>query len=216
MDSEHSIYYCFSNVYINNIISYPYIFGGGDLAPYYVSFLRAVSTSKLQSLLTPGLLTSRRYLEGQKIPCCERRCSPLIFAKVPLWPTIDGPLGLCEEDALSYACKFYEFGFTLLPLLWAVNCFYFWPVLHHAHSFRRIRCSSPNHHDSSTAPVIWQDNIDPDNMTSEELLDLGDAVGTQSRGLPQELIDLLPTSKFKFGSLFKRNFFGKRMKALEQ
>ncbi|KAI9073741.1 hypothetical protein K1719_044288 [Acacia pycnantha] len=41
--------------------------------------------------------------------------------------------------------------------------------------------ASPNHHDSSTAPVIWQDNIDPDNMTSEELLDLGDAVGTQSR-----------------------------------
>ncbi|KAI9112621.1 hypothetical protein K1719_016544 [Acacia pycnantha] len=27
--------------------------------------------------------------------------------------------------------------------------------------------SSPNHHDSSTAPVIWQDNIDPDNMTYE-------------------------------------------------
>ncbi|KAI9112470.1 hypothetical protein K1719_016393 [Acacia pycnantha] len=47
MDSEHSIYYCFSNGYINNIISYPYIFGGGDLAPYYVSFLRAVSSKLL-------------------------------------------------------------------------------------------------------------------------------------------------------------------------
>ncbi|XP_028784892.1 protein TRANSPARENT TESTA 9 isoform X2 [Neltuma alba] len=44
MDSEHSIYYCFSNDYINNIISHPYIFDGGDLAPYYVSFLRAVSS----------------------------------------------------------------------------------------------------------------------------------------------------------------------------
>ncbi|XP_054802114.1 protein TRANSPARENT TESTA 9-like isoform X2 [Prosopis cineraria] len=44
MDSEHSIYYCFSNDYINNIISHPFIFDGGDLAPYYVSFLRAVSS----------------------------------------------------------------------------------------------------------------------------------------------------------------------------
>ncbi|KAF7834148.1 putative gamma-secretase subunit PEN-2 [Senna tora] len=60
-------------------------------------------------------------------------------SSVPLWPTIDGPLGLSEEDALSYARKFYKFGFALLPLLWAVNCFYFWPVLRHAHSFPRIR-----------------------------------------------------------------------------
>jgi len=45
---------------------------------------------------------------------------------------------------------------------------------------------------------------------SQELLDLGEAVGTQSRGLPQELIDTLPTSKYKFGSLFKRKNSGKR------
>ncbi|KAJ1385795.1 CLEC16A/TT9, N-terminal [Sesbania bispinosa] len=44
MDSEHSIYYCFSNNYINSIISHPYKFDGGDLAPYYVSFLRAISS----------------------------------------------------------------------------------------------------------------------------------------------------------------------------
>ncbi|KAL0379889.1 UNVERIFIED_CONTAM: E3 ubiquitin-protein ligase BIG BROTHER, partial [Sesamum angustifolium] len=29
--------------------------------------------------------------------------------------------------------------------------------------------------------VLWQDDIDPDTMTYEELLDLGEAVGTQSR-----------------------------------
>ncbi|XP_054820236.1 probable gamma-secretase subunit PEN-2 [Prosopis cineraria] len=62
-----------------------------------------------------------------------------LSSSVPLWPTVDGPLGLSEEDALSYARKFYKFGFALLPLLWAVNCFYFWPVLRHAHSFPRIR-----------------------------------------------------------------------------
>ncbi|QCE05144.1 Uncharacterized protein family FPL [Vigna unguiculata] len=43
MDSEHAIYYCFSNGYINNIISHPFKFDGGDLASYYVSFLRAIS-----------------------------------------------------------------------------------------------------------------------------------------------------------------------------
>ncbi|KAK7345250.1 hypothetical protein VNO77_15844 [Canavalia gladiata] len=42
MDNEHAIYYCFSNGYINSIISHPYKFDGGDLAPYYVSFLRAI------------------------------------------------------------------------------------------------------------------------------------------------------------------------------
>ncbi|XP_019163384.1 PREDICTED: E3 ubiquitin ligase BIG BROTHER-like isoform X2 [Ipomoea nil] len=51
--------------------------------------------------------------------------------------------------------------------------------------------------------VVWQDNIDPDHMTYEELLELGEAVGTQSRGLSQDLISLLPVTKFKCG-LFSR------------
>lgn len=57
----------------------------------------------------------------------------------PRWPTIDGPLGLSEEDSVTYARRFYKFGFLLLPWLWAVNCFYFWPVLRHSHSFPSIR-----------------------------------------------------------------------------
>ncbi|KAL7170660.1 hypothetical protein ACSBR2_035524 [Camellia fascicularis] len=44
MDTEHAIYYCLSNDYINSIITHQYEFDGGDLAPYYVSFLRAVSS----------------------------------------------------------------------------------------------------------------------------------------------------------------------------
>uniref|UniRef100_A0A2P2KCF9 Uncharacterized protein MANES_14G001800 n=1 Tax=Rhizophora mucronata TaxID=61149 RepID=A0A2P2KCF9_RHIMU len=55
--------------------------------------------------------------------------------------------------------------------------------------------------------ATWQDNIDPDNMTYEELLELGDAVGTQSRGLSQELISLLPISKHKC-SFFSRRKSG--------
>ncbi|XP_052190851.1 probable gamma-secretase subunit PEN-2 isoform X2 [Diospyros lotus] len=57
----------------------------------------------------------------------------------PQWPTIDGPLGLSEEDSIPYARRFFKFGFFLLPFLWAVNCFYFWPVLRHSPSFPRIR-----------------------------------------------------------------------------
>ncbi|GAB4833270.1 hypothetical protein Ancab_031517 [Ancistrocladus abbreviatus] len=43
LHSEQAIYYCFSNEYINSIITHHYEFDVGDLAPYYVSFLRAVS-----------------------------------------------------------------------------------------------------------------------------------------------------------------------------
>ncbi|KAI3834999.1 hypothetical protein MKX03_007292 [Papaver bracteatum] len=59
-------------------------------------------------------------------------------APVEVWPTIDGPLGLTEEESLSYARNFFKFGFLLLPWLWAVNCFYFWPALTTS-SFPRIR-----------------------------------------------------------------------------
>ncbi|KAJ4715335.1 Gamma-secretase aspartyl protease complex, presenilin enhancer-2 subunit [Melia azedarach] len=61
-----------------------------------------------------------------------------IILSAPVWPTIDGPLGLTEEESLSYARRFFQYGFALLPLLWAVNCFYFWPVLRHSTSFPRI------------------------------------------------------------------------------
>ncbi|XP_058109055.1 protein TRANSPARENT TESTA 9-like isoform X2 [Magnolia sinica] len=43
LDGEQSIYFCFSNEYINKIILHKYEFDGGDLALYYVSFLRTVS-----------------------------------------------------------------------------------------------------------------------------------------------------------------------------
>ncbi|KAJ7980769.1 E3 ubiquitin ligase BIG BROTHER-like [Quillaja saponaria] len=55
------------------------------------------------------------------------------------------------------------------------------------------------HHSSRDYQVLWQDNVDPDNMTYEELLELGEAVGTHSRGLSQEMISLLPISKYKCG-----------------
>ncbi|KAF9593251.1 hypothetical protein IFM89_021007 [Coptis chinensis] len=65
-------------------------------------------------------------------------------------------------------------------------------------------CIRSYHDDGNSSQVVWQDNIDPDNMTYEELLDLGEAVGSHSRGLSKELIELLPVSKYKSGSFFSR------------
>uniref|UniRef100_A0A7N0V164 RING-type domain-containing protein n=1 Tax=Kalanchoe fedtschenkoi TaxID=63787 RepID=A0A7N0V164_KALFE len=41
------------------------------------------------------------------------------------------------------------------------------------------------------------DDIDPDNMTYEELQSLGDAIGIESRGLSEKVISRLPSRKFK-------------------
>ncbi|KAM7513829.1 hypothetical protein LguiA_003412 [Lonicera macranthoides] len=57
----------------------------------------------------------------------------------PQWVTIDGPLGLSEQDSIKYARNFFKFGFLLLPWLWALNCFYFWPVLRHSRSYPQLR-----------------------------------------------------------------------------
>ncbi|KAJ7522501.1 hypothetical protein O6H91_18G014500 [Diphasiastrum complanatum] len=47
------------------------------------------------------------------------------------WPTVDGPLGVQQQQALKLARAFFYAGFFLLPWLWFVNCFYFWPILRH-------------------------------------------------------------------------------------
>eukprot|EP00270_Netrium_digitus_P008176 TRINITY_DN2423_c1_g1_i1.p2 TRINITY_DN2423_c1_g1~~TRINITY_DN2423_c1_g1_i1.p2 ORF type:complete len:122 (+),score=31.22 TRINITY_DN2423_c1_g1_i1:20-385(+) len=45
--------------------------------------------------------------------------------------TIDGEIGLSEEDGRRLARKFFFGGFAALPFLWFVNCYFFWPVLRH-------------------------------------------------------------------------------------
>uniref|UniRef100_A0A7C9DLL1 RING-type domain-containing protein n=1 Tax=Opuntia streptacantha TaxID=393608 RepID=A0A7C9DLL1_OPUST len=61
-----------------------------------------------------------------------------------------------------------------------------------------------SHHSSVDYQAIWHDYIDPDSMSYEELLELGETVGTQSRGLSQEQIALLPVSKFKTSILLRK------------
>ncbi|KAH0456032.1 hypothetical protein IEQ34_013939 [Dendrobium chrysotoxum] len=56
---------------------------------------------------------------------------------------------------------------------------------------------------NTATQVERQDNVDPDNMTYEELQSLGEAIGKESRGLSDELISYLPTSTYKNG-LFSR------------
>ncbi|XP_010936603.1 E3 ubiquitin-protein ligase BIG BROTHER [Elaeis guineensis] len=65
-------------------------------------------------------------------------------------------------------------------------------------------------HNAGGPQVIWQDNIDPDIMTYEELLDLGEAVGTQSRGLSEERISSLPVTKYKCSFFSRKKKRGER------
>ncbi|WOL06270.1 E3 ubiquitin-protein ligase [Canna indica] len=49
-----------------------------------------------------------------------------------------------------------------------------------------------------------EDDIDPDNMSYEELERLGEAMGAESKGLSDELISFLPTSTYKTGLFSKK------------
>ncbi|KAI5670131.1 hypothetical protein M9H77_10495 [Catharanthus roseus] len=52
--------------------------------------------------------------------------------------------------------------------------------------------------------TVRQDDIDPDNMTYEELQSLGEAVGHENRGLSDDLISRLPTFKYRTGLFSKK------------
>eukprot|EP00252_Welwitschia_mirabilis_P021147 TRINITY_DN5338_c0_g1_i1.p1 TRINITY_DN5338_c0_g1~~TRINITY_DN5338_c0_g1_i1.p1 ORF type:complete len:251 (-),score=43.37 TRINITY_DN5338_c0_g1_i1:82-834(-) len=61
-------------------------------------------------------------------------------------------------------------------------------------------CNRRQNIETGSLQAPWQDNIDPDNMTYEELVELGEAVGNHNRGLCPEAIASLPVSKY--GTLF--------------
>ncbi|URD97400.1 Zinc finger, C3HC4 type (RING finger) [Musa troglodytarum] len=56
---------------------------------------------------------------------------------------------------------------------------------------------------SPSSQVAREDDIDPDSMSYEELQQLGETIGAESRGLSDELISLLQSSTYKTG-LFSR------------
>ncbi|KAJ4748638.1 Gamma-secretase subunit pen-2 [Rhynchospora pubera] len=66
------------------------------------------------------------------------------------WPSVDGPLGVSWEEAETSARRFFFWGFAFLPLLWAVNCFYFWPVL-----VSKASPSSSPHFNRIRSYVVW-------------------------------------------------------------
>ncbi|KAI3836355.1 hypothetical protein MKW92_045501 [Papaver armeniacum] len=57
---------------------------------------------------------------------------------------------------------------------------------------------------NTSVQAVRQDSIDPDNMTYEQLQSLGESVGTESKGLSDELIAYLETSKYKVGFFSKK------------
>ncbi|KAM0835462.1 hypothetical protein ACQ4PT_062912 [Festuca glaucescens] len=63
-----------------------------------------------------------------------------------------------------------------------------------------VRSSTPNHGNTSASrspQVVTEDSVDPDNMTYEELQQLGETIGTESKGLPEDVIALLKSSTYK-------------------
>ncbi|KAJ3692711.1 hypothetical protein LUZ60_011806 [Juncus effusus] len=48
-------------------------------------------------------------------------------------------------------------------------------------------------------------NINPDNMSYEELQSLGERVGTENKGLSEDLIAYLPTSKYRTGFFYRKS-----------
>lgn len=51
---------------------------------------------------------------------------------------------------------------------------------------------------------LTQDDVDPDNMSYEQLQSLSESIGSENKGLPEELISRLPTFKYKSGIFSKR------------
>lgn len=129
--------------------------------------------------------------------------------------------GLCEPGSLSY----YDYGHTYVVSDYSPRINEYSSHMENSasvpgdrpapvHTQHEEIPSSTSHatpvdcprgpHNTHDYQDVWLDNVDPDNMTYEELLELGDAVGTQSRGLSQESISLLPVSKFKCGFFSRR------------
>lgn len=57
---------------------------------------------------------------------------------------------------------------------------------------------------NASTQITVEDNVDPDNMTYEELQSLSEAIGTKSRGLSDELLSYLPVSTYKTGPFQRR------------
>ncbi|KAK6945716.1 Zinc finger, RING-type [Dillenia turbinata] len=74
------------------------------------------------------------------------------------------------------------------------------------------RSSSAHSAEQSDVPTpptsrvaVHEDDVDPDNMTFEERQSLGESIGSVCRGLSEEDIARLPTSKYNSGWFSKKN-----------
>lgn len=73
------------------------------------------------------------------------------------------------------------------------------------HAQSSTSSSQGNSSSNSPTQAARQDDIDPDNMTYEELQSLGETIGTHSRGLSDEFISYLPVSTYKTGLFSRRD-----------
>ncbi|KAL0923640.1 hypothetical protein M5K25_007705 [Dendrobium thyrsiflorum] len=64
--------------------------------------------------------------------------------------------------------------------------------------------SRGNSSHNASIQITIEEDVDPDNMTYEELQSLGEAIGTKSKGLSDKLISYLPVSTYKTGLFHRR------------
>lgn len=92
--------------------------------------------------------------------------------------------------------------------------------VHESHSRTSLSSHSSNSYNSATSRDVEgvtsreththsshdavHDDVDPDNMSYEQLQSLGEAVGSESRGLPEKVIASLRIFKYKTGVFFRK------------
>nr|XP_027102896.1 E3 ubiquitin-protein ligase BIG BROTHER-like [Coffea arabica] len=64
-----------------------------------------------------------------------------------------------------------------------------------------------NQQDSGGTQAVWEDNIDPDNMTYEELLELGEAVGTENGDFHKNLLIYFRPQSTNLGNFLQKKIY---------
>ncbi|KAK9991471.1 hypothetical protein SO802_026456 [Lithocarpus litseifolius] len=173
-----------------------------------------------ESTATSSFLTStskKLEVEAAEIQLQAKKNRRLIdkgLRIVYILPTFIISLNLVAVIALSgvgLKNSLCNFCYKFIILLWflTVLCWFFfgmsssWKSKFSGDTCTALENFQQNPNNNSFSSILPCDELlSAKSVLFDELLDLGEAVGTQSRGLSQDLINLLPTSKYKFKNLF--------------
>lgn len=89
---------------------------GVSLSRFQYSTLNSIS--KVLDQRTKNESSRRRRKERHQLT--GGRQSTVVINK---WTTVDGPLGISGDESVACASRYFLWGFSFLPLLWAANRF---------------------------------------------------------------------------------------------